>query len=84
MENQKKEIIICLGSSCFARGNKAVVKLITEYLKEHNLQNDVKFHGERCFGKCADGPSLKLGEKFYENTDPESIIKILEDYIAKQ
>jgi NADH:ubiquinone oxidoreductase subunit E len=81
MENRKKEIIICLGSSCFARGNKAAVKVISDYLREHNLLNEVIFRGERCFGKCAEGPMMKLNDKFYESTDPESIIKILDDFL---
>jgi NADH:ubiquinone oxidoreductase subunit E len=81
MENQKKEIVICLGSSCFARGNKAALKVISDYMKEHNLQNDVTFHGQRCFGQCAKGPMLKFGDAFHENTDPEIIIKLLEEYL---
>lgn len=83
MEEKKKEIVICLGSSCFARGNKSAVKVITDYLKENNLQSEVKFHGERCFGRCANGPLLKLGEIFHENTEPETIIKLLENYFEK-
>ncbi|HNX43291.1 MAG TPA: (2Fe-2S) ferredoxin domain-containing protein [Bacteroidales bacterium] len=81
MGDSKKEIIICLGSSCFARGNKSVVKIISDYLKEHNLQNEVKFHGQRCFGKCANGPLLKLNDDFYEKSDPETIIRLLDDFL---
>lgn len=84
MNSEKKEIVICLGSSCFARGNKSVVKVISDYLKEHNLQNDVSFRGERCFGRCADGPMLKLGDKFYQSSDPEAIPKLLDDYFGNR
>ncbi|HOW30119.1 MAG TPA: (2Fe-2S) ferredoxin domain-containing protein [Bacteroidales bacterium] len=81
MDPLKKEIVICLGSSCFARGNKSAIKAITEFLKEHNLQNDVNFRGERCFGMCAKGPVLKLGNVYHENADTESIILLLRDYL---
>jgi NADH:ubiquinone oxidoreductase subunit E len=77
MENQS-EIIICLGSSCFARGNKGTLKVIQDFLKENNLNAKVHLHGERCFGHCAKGPVVKIDEVFHESTDEQTIIKILE------
>lgn len=80
MEIHKKEVVICLGSSCFARGNKQLVKIVNDYLRERNLMNEVRFHGERCFGHCALGPSLKLDEKLIEKLDEESIVQLLDNY----
>ena len=78
--NKKKEVVICLGSSCFARGNKQLVKIVNDYLRDRNLLNEVLFHGERCFGQCAIGPSLKLDGVIKERLDEESIIAILDDF----
>ncbi len=83
MEIKKKEIVICLGSSCFARGNKQLVKIISDYLREKNLLNEVRFHGQRCFGQCAAGPSLKLDDKLIENLNEDSIIELLDDFFEK-
>lgn len=80
MEITKKEIVICLGSSCFARGNKQIVKIVNDYLRDRNLLNDVRFHGERCFGKCAVGPSLKIEGRLMEKLDEESVVGILDDF----
>jgi len=80
MEIPKKEIVICLGSSCFARGNKQIVKIVNDYLRDRNLLNDVRFHGERCFGKCSVGPSLKIEGSIMERLDEESVIVILDDF----
>jgi len=80
MEITKKEIVICLGSSCFARGNKQFLKIINEYLKERNLLNEVHFHGQRCFGKCSVGPSLQLDNELFELLDEESIIAKLDEF----
>lgn len=80
MEIEKKDIVICLGSSCFARGNKQLVKLVNDYLRDRNLLNDVKFHGERCFGKCASGPSIKFDTSVLENADEDSVIHALDDF----
>lgn len=74
---EKTEIIICLGSSCFARGNKRTVQAIETYLKEHNLKDKVYFHGGHCFGMCDKGPILKVNEKYFENVDHIKVIEIL-------
>jgi len=84
MELQKKEVVICLGSSCFARGNKQLVKTITDYLHDRNLLNDVRFHGQRCFGQCAAGPSLKLDGILTERLDEERIISLLDEFFEKE
>lgn len=80
MEIIKKEVVICLGSSCFARGNKQLVRIVNEYLRDRNLLNEVRFHGQRCFGECAVGPSIKLDGKLSENLDEDSIIAVLDDF----
>jgi len=82
MELKKKEVVICLGSSCFARGNKQLVKTVTDYLRERSLLNEVRFHGERCFGQCAVGPSLKLDGKLIEKMDEESVITLLDNFFG--
>lgn len=80
MEIKKKEVVICLGSSCFARGNKQLVKIVNDYLRDRNLLNEVRFHGERCFGQCAVGPSLKLDGKIKERLDEETVIAVLDEF----
>ena len=78
--NRKKEVVICLGSSCFARGNKQLVKIVNDYLRDRNLLNEVHFHGERCFGQCALGPSLKLDGIIKERLDEESVVALLDKF----
>jgi NADH:ubiquinone oxidoreductase subunit E len=80
MEINKKEVVICLGSSCFARGNKQLVRIVNDYLRDRNLMNVVRFHGERCFGQCAVGPSLKLEGIIKERLDEDSIIAMLDEF----
>jgi NADH:ubiquinone oxidoreductase subunit E len=80
MEMIKKEVVICLGSSCFARGNKQLVRIVNDYLRDRNLLNEVRFHGERCFGECAAGPSLKLDGILKERQDEDSVIAILDEF----
>lgn len=76
---EKIEITICLGSSCFSRGNGKALKAINAFLEENNLKDKVFFHGELCTGNCAKGPVLKVGDELYKEVDPESVIEILSD-----
>lgn len=79
--SNKTEIIVCLGSSCFARGNKKTVQAIEAYIKLHKLEDKVFFHGGHCFGKCENGPVLKVNDKYFEQVDHTSVIDILANEI---
>ncbi len=74
---QKKEIVICLGSSCFSRGNRICLGIIERFLKDHNLEDHYFFHGSRCFDMCEMGPIMKIDGTIYEKVKPEEVIELL-------
>ena len=74
----RKEIIICLGSSCFSRGNKKILPLVQEYLRKYNLEDKVKFRGNHCFDNCKNGPSIRIGNRTYHELTREKMIEILD------
>jgi NADH:ubiquinone oxidoreductase subunit E len=84
MENEKVEIMICLGSSCFARGNKHTVKVIKQYLSDHKLEANVHYHGNHCFGKCDKGPFVKINDQLYEGVQADTIELILNKVFFKK
>jgi NADH:ubiquinone oxidoreductase subunit E len=75
----KKEIKICLGSSCFSRGNKSTLQVVQKYLKDHQLERDVILKGNHCFSDCSSGPVMKIGDKLYEHVSIENVLEILEN-----
>ncbi len=77
------EMQICLGSSCFSRGNKEVITYIKEYLKQHHLEDKVIFKGSRCIGNCINGPNLKINSKIIEGVTLAGIDIILDKELAK-
>ncbi|MFO7617089.1 MAG: (2Fe-2S) ferredoxin domain-containing protein [Bacteroidales bacterium] len=82
METYKTDIAICLGSSCFARGNRKLVQAVRQFLASHHLEERVFFHGAHCFGECRSGPNLKIGETLYPAIDEEKVQVILKDYFG--
>ncbi|MHC1775791.1 MAG: (2Fe-2S) ferredoxin domain-containing protein [Lentimicrobium sp.] len=76
---QKVDIQICLGSSCFSRGNKRLVKVIEQYLTDNNLRHLVNYHGAHCFSSCEKGPLVHIDGKEYQELDEEKILAILNE-----
>jgi len=52
--------------------------LVQLYLKDHQLERDVILKGNHCFGNCSAGPTMKIGEKVYEQVSSETVLEILE------
>ena len=77
------EMHICLGSSCFPRGNKDVVMLIKEYLKKHHLEDKVIFKGSRCMGNCSKGPNIMIDGRLTEGVTLALTEGILEKELVK-
>jgi len=77
-----KEIKVCVGMSCSARGS---AKLLTKMKKELGIDVDeVTADGrfslgtQRCFGKCAIGPNIYVDDTGYHRVDEEDIKRILD------
>ena len=62
-------IKVCMGSSCFARGNAKNLQLIQKYLAENGLEAEVELTGLRCCDKCSKGPNLTIDGVEYNNID---------------
>ncbi len=80
--NNNDEITICLGSSCFSRGNNATLEIIKNYLREKNIKSKVNFKGHLCAGKCKMGPVIEINGKVIYNVSEKNIIMILEKNLA--
>jgi NADH:ubiquinone oxidoreductase subunit E len=75
---QKIEMQICLGSSCFSRGNRDVVAYIREYLRKNHLEDKIIFRGARCMNLCSNGPNLKINDRIIEEVTLSKIENLLE------
>ena len=75
---QRIEMQICLGSSCFSRGNRDVVAFIRDYLKKNHLEDKIIFKGARCMNLCNSGPNLKINDRIIEGITLAGIESILD------
>lgn len=77
-------ITICMGSSCYARGNGANLELIESYIEEKGVAAQVTLTGSRCEGACAAGPSVSIGGTRYGHVDREMLLDLLEETFGSQ
>ena len=74
---EKREIVICLGSSCFARGNNKNLEFIQEYLKVNNLKAKITFKGQLCSQQCSKGPVVIIAGEMYTDVNKTKLMEIL-------
>ncbi len=76
----KPKITICVGSSCFARGNEKNVQIAEDFLAERGLKDevDVDLSGSLCSGNCAAGPIVIVNGKIYTKVDQGVMHDIME------
>lgn len=72
-------IKICLGSSCFSRGNNVNVEVVKQFLRERGLEADVTFSGRLCEDMCGRGPVIVIDDKVYEEVNLSRLHKILQE-----
>jgi NADH:ubiquinone oxidoreductase subunit E len=72
------EIEVCMGSSCFARGNFENLEIINAYLHDRNLNASVRLTGRLCHDLCKQGPNLSIGGVLHHGVTAEKLRELLE------
>ncbi len=73
----KLNISVCMGSSCFARGNNENLEFIEKYIKDNHLEAEIDITGTRCEGRCATGPNIVVNGIEYSEVDIDKLKNIL-------
>lgn len=73
----KYKIRICLGSSCYTRGNAENLKIIQSFVEEKGLNVTLDFRGHLCNEKCNRGPVISINDNEYEEVQPFQVEKLL-------
>lgn len=77
------EIRVCLGSSCYIRGAKEIIRKLEEVLgiKIGETTQDMNFSLDvsSCSGRCGLGPEVVVDGKVYVRVRPEDVERIIEE-----
>jgi NADH:ubiquinone oxidoreductase subunit E len=71
------EIQICLGSSCFSRGNAENLRLIQQYLAERGWSATVTVTGHLCEDGCSGGPNVAIDGHMHHGVDAAALRALL-------
>jgi NADH:ubiquinone oxidoreductase subunit E len=81
---ERMKITICMGSSCFARGNGDNLDVIEDFLKAHEIEATVDLAGSRCEGCCAEGPNVEVDGQRFQQVDRGMMLDILQEFGFKE
>ncbi len=73
----KNKIVVCMGSSCYLRGNRDTLEIIKRYIAENNFDADIELKGALCEEKCKYGPNIRINDMLYSNVEPNTVTDIL-------
>ncbi|MCW3807073.1 NAD(P)H-dependent oxidoreductase subunit E [Plebeiibacterium marinum] len=76
-QDTKHVIRICLGSSCYTRGNAENLEIIQKFVEGRNIAASLDFRGHLCNENCNRGPVITIDGESFEEVQPFQVEKIL-------
>ena len=80
---EKITISVCMGSSCFSRGNNRNIDLVKQFVEENADKFELELKGNLCVGKCAQGPNIFINDKEFSGVMAENVYDILNSFLLK-
>lgn len=81
---KKLKISVCMGSSCFIRGNKKNLEFIETIIAHEKLDAEIELIGNRCQKKCAIGPNIIINDQTYYNVMEKDLKEIFSKIVTKE
>ena len=77
------EVVVCMGSACFSRGNVRTVEVIQDYLRERGLEDAIQVTGTLCQNHCRQGPNLTIGGECVCGVSPGTLPDLLDEHLGR-
>ena len=76
---------VCVGSSCHLKGSDAIVEMMENALKEHNIEDEVVLTGSFCIGKCnRTGVTIQVDEDIHTGITKENFKEFFNEKILQK
>ena len=59
----KLSIKVCVGTNCYLKGSKSILKALTKDIESRGLQDAVDIQATFCFEKCGQAPNVMIGDQ---------------------
>ncbi len=81
---EKLVVELCMGSSCFARGNSQTLAALESYLLESGLTDSVSLVGHLCMGSCSKGPNIRIDDTTYQGLGTDEVLLLVREALDKR
>ncbi len=80
----KPKIDICMGSSCFARGNKENLQAVMDFMEKAGLHDgvDLSISGSLCQGRCRKGPNIRVNGELFTVDNAAVAVELVKKSLA--
>jgi NADH:ubiquinone oxidoreductase subunit E len=75
-EDEALDIVVCLGSSCFVRGNSENLTILKRYAAGSE-GSAVRLTGSLCQGRCKQSPNVKIAGAFHDGITVAGLQELL-------
>lgn len=76
-------ITVCVGSSCFLRGAPEVIEEFQRLIQDLP-PGLVDLRGAFCMEKCADGVTVRIGDKVFTGVTPEEVRRLFDEHVRDE
>ncbi len=83
MDTPETIITVCMGSSCFSRGNNINAEIIERFLRERNFDAKIEVQGCLCDGHCKDGPNIRINGELIQGVEPGMMYDLLDHKLVR-
>ncbi len=77
---KKTHVCLCLGSSCYSRGNRDNLELIQNLIEE-GADAYISIEGCHCQGNCGNGPNVTINGEQISGMSPELFETYIKDIL---
>ncbi len=74
-------VVVCMGSSCFSRGNSLTLKLLQDYIHENGIEDRVELKGSLCEDCCKCGPNITINGARYSEVSADACLQHLAEHL---
>lgn len=84
MSDAPTRIVVCMGSSCFARGNNRNAEMIMDLVQQSPAKTSIQVTGTLCQNRCKQGPNVEINGECHCGVDLESVPQLLEAVVGRE
>jgi len=77
------ELVVCMGSACFSRGNLRTLDLVQRWLRDQGLEGEVQVTGTLCQDRCRTGPNVTVQGECFCGLEPRAVLELLEERLGR-